>query len=162
MEEKDLAIRKEKRSKEEGGGDKEEDRNGRKKSVHKQLRFFPAEVIIMSLSPPLFVPPLFVPPLFVPPLFIPPLFVPPLFVPPLFVPPIRYLLLGTHQLPLNAFEASLRFLGETDIDIDEVQCIVANLIDKVSSVYGVDLQCTSIASFPSLPRFFVFFGLHSV
>ena len=45
---------------------------------------------------------------------------------------IRYLLLGTHQLPLNAFERSLQFLGETEIDIDEVQCIVANLIDKVS------------------------------
>ena len=56
----------------------------------------------------------------------------------LLAPPIRYLLLGTHQLPLNAFEGSLRFLGETDIDIDEVQCIVANLIDKVCT-YVVDL-----------------------
>ena len=54
------------------------------------------------------------------------------------VPPNRYLLLGTHQLPLNAFEGSLRFLGETDIDIDEVQCIVANLIDKVHT-RAVDL-----------------------
>lgn len=44
----------------------------------------------------------------------------------------RYLILGTHQLPLKSFEGALRYLGETDIDIDETQCIGANLIDKVS------------------------------
>lgn len=42
-----------------------------------------------------------------------------------------YLLLGTHQLPLQAFEGALKFTGEEDVDVDEVQCIVANLIDKV-------------------------------
>ena len=44
----------------------------------------------------------------------------------------RYLLLGTHQLSLRAFEGAMVFLGEKDIDSDEVQCIVANLIEKVS------------------------------
>lgn len=43
----------------------------------------------------------------------------------------RYLLLGTHQVPLRSFEGALVYLGEKDIDSDEVQCIVANLIEKV-------------------------------
>ena len=43
----------------------------------------------------------------------------------------RYLLLGTHQLSLRSFEGALVYLGENDIDSDEVQCIVANLIERV-------------------------------
>ena len=43
----------------------------------------------------------------------------------------RYLLLGTHQVSLRSFEGAMIFLGEKDIDSDEVQCIVANLIEKV-------------------------------
>ena len=43
-----------------------------------------------------------------------------------------YLIQGTHQLNLKAFEGSLKYLGESDIDGDEVQCITANLIDKVA------------------------------
>ena len=50
----------------------------------------------------------------------------------LFVASSRYLLLGTHQLPLSGFLGALQFLGERDMDVDEVQCILANLIDKVS------------------------------
>jgi hypothetical protein len=40
------------------------------------------------------------------------------------------LLQGTHLLPLASFETALKFSGEEDTDIDEVQCIIANLIDK--------------------------------
>ena len=58
---------------------------------------------------------------------------------------VRYLLLGTHQIPLHAFEGSLKSLGETEMDLDEVQCIVANLIDKVCVegvwVHGVHGVC---------------------
>ena len=43
-----------------------------------------------------------------------------------------YLIQDTHQLNLKAFEGSLKYLGESDIDADEVQCIIANLIDKVA------------------------------
>lgn len=43
---------------------------------------------------------------------------------------VYVLLGGTHQLPLRAFEDALKFMRVEDIDIDEVQCIVANLIDK--------------------------------
>uniref|UniRef100_H3A2W0 PCI domain-containing protein 2 n=1 Tax=Latimeria chalumnae TaxID=7897 RepID=H3A2W0_LATCH len=39
-----------------------------------------------------------------------------------------YLLLKTHQLPLDAFLAALKFMQVEDVDIDEVQCILANLI----------------------------------
>uniref|UniRef100_A0A8C4RKT8 PCI domain-containing protein 2 n=1 Tax=Erpetoichthys calabaricus TaxID=27687 RepID=A0A8C4RKT8_ERPCA len=39
-----------------------------------------------------------------------------------------YLLLKTHQLPLDAFLVSLKFMQVEDVDIDEVQCILANLI----------------------------------
>ena len=41
-------------------------------------------------------------------------------------------MLGTHQVSLRSFEGAMVFLGEKDIDSDEVQCIVANLIEKVS------------------------------
>uniref|UniRef100_A0A3Q3IPT0 PCI domain-containing protein 2 n=1 Tax=Monopterus albus TaxID=43700 RepID=A0A3Q3IPT0_MONAL len=39
-----------------------------------------------------------------------------------------YLLLRTHQLPLDAFLVALRMMQVEDVDIDEVQCILANLI----------------------------------
>uniref|UniRef100_A0A671UHK8 PCI domain-containing protein 2 n=1 Tax=Sparus aurata TaxID=8175 RepID=A0A671UHK8_SPAAU len=39
-----------------------------------------------------------------------------------------YLLLRTHQLPLDAFLVALRMMQLEDVDIDEVQCILANLI----------------------------------
>lgn len=38
------------------------------------------------------------------------------------------LLLGTHQLPIEAFRVALHFMGETDMDTDEVHCIIANLV----------------------------------
>ncbi len=47
------------------------------------------------------------------------------------LPVHSYRLQATHQLPLQAFEAAMRYSGEVDIDLDEVQCILANLIDKV-------------------------------
>jgi len=37
-------------------------------------------------------------------------------------------ILNTHQIPLDAFLVALRFLNVTDVDEDEVACIVANLI----------------------------------
>uniref|UniRef100_A0A8B9C0M5 PCI domain-containing protein 2 n=1 Tax=Anser brachyrhynchus TaxID=132585 RepID=A0A8B9C0M5_9AVES len=40
----------------------------------------------------------------------------------------RYLLLKTHQLSLDAFLFALKFMQVDDVDIDEVQCILANLI----------------------------------
>ncbi|MBN3303574.1 PCID2 protein, partial [Amia calva] len=39
-----------------------------------------------------------------------------------------YQLLKTHQLPLDAFLVALMFMQVDDVDIDEVQCILANLI----------------------------------
>ncbi|AWO95509.1 putative PCI domain-containing protein 2-like [Scophthalmus maximus] len=39
-----------------------------------------------------------------------------------------YLLLRTHQLPLDAFLVALRMMQVEDVDLDEVQCILANLI----------------------------------
>jgi len=38
------------------------------------------------------------------------------------------LILGTHQLPIEAFRIALHHMGQTDVDIDEVHCIIANLI----------------------------------
>ncbi|XP_076839312.1 PCI domain-containing protein 2 [Brachyhypopomus gauderio] len=39
-----------------------------------------------------------------------------------------YHLLKTHQLPLDAFLVALRMMQVEEVDIDEVQCILANLI----------------------------------
>ncbi|XP_051558052.1 PCI domain-containing protein 2 [Myxocyprinus asiaticus] len=39
-----------------------------------------------------------------------------------------YHLLKTHQLPLDAFLVALKMMKVEDVDIDEVQCILANLI----------------------------------
>ncbi|KAA0722689.1 PCI domain-containing protein 2 CSN12-like protein [Triplophysa tibetana] len=39
-----------------------------------------------------------------------------------------YYLLKTHQLPLDAFLVALKMMKVEDVDIDEVQCILANLI----------------------------------
>ena len=42
-----------------------------------------------------------------------------------------FLLLGTHQLPLQAFTNALNFAdGSEEVPVEEVQCIIANLIDK--------------------------------
>ena len=40
----------------------------------------------------------------------------------------RYLITKRHQIPLQTLLVSLQFLEVTDIDLDEVECIVANLI----------------------------------
>lgn len=37
-------------------------------------------------------------------------------------------LVGSHQVPVDAFRVVLHHMGETDVDTDEVQCIIANLI----------------------------------
>ena len=39
-----------------------------------------------------------------------------------------HLLLGTHQMPVQAFLSALRMMQVDDIDADETQCILANLI----------------------------------
>lgn len=39
-----------------------------------------------------------------------------------------YLILNTHQIPIEALQTALHLMGQTDVDIDETQCIVANLI----------------------------------
>uniref|UniRef100_A0A3B5KH39 PCI domain-containing protein 2 n=1 Tax=Takifugu rubripes TaxID=31033 RepID=A0A3B5KH39_TAKRU len=41
---------------------------------------------------------------------------------------LMYLLLRTHQLPLDAFLVALNMMQVEDVDLDEVQCILANLI----------------------------------
>ncbi|KAJ8974556.1 hypothetical protein NQ317_007327 [Molorchus minor] len=38
-----------------------------------------------------------------------------------------YLILNTHQIPVEALQSALEYLGQ-DVDLDETQCIVANLI----------------------------------
>lgn len=40
------------------------------------------------------------------------------------------IILNTHMIKLEAFLAVLHFLG-TDIDVDELACILANLIAQV-------------------------------
>lgn len=40
-------------------------------------------------------------------------------------------MLRTHQLSLDAFLVALKFMQVEDVDIDEVQCILANLIYMV-------------------------------
>lgn len=39
-----------------------------------------------------------------------------------------YLLLKTHQIPIDAFLVAVKLMKIEDVDLDEVQCIVANLI----------------------------------
>jgi len=43
------------------------------------------------------------------------------------------LIMKTHQLPIKAFTAAFNWMGERDVDDDEMQCILANLIyeDKI-------------------------------
>merc|ERR1711872_1029539 len=38
------------------------------------------------------------------------------------------LLMGNHQIPLEAFTTALKLMGEQDVDNDETACIIANLI----------------------------------
>lgn len=38
------------------------------------------------------------------------------------------LILATHQLPIEAFRVALHYMGQTDVETDEVHCILANLI----------------------------------
>lgn len=45
-----------------------------------------------------------------------------------------YHLLKTHQLPLDSFLVALKMMKVEDVDIDEVQCILANLIYMVRDV----------------------------
>ena len=62
--------------------------------------------------------------------------------------PFRYLLMKTHQLPVSAFLSALQFMEVEDIDLDEVQCIVANLIYLVSvkSVHSkINFESTTAA-----------------
>ncbi|XP_060524402.1 PCI domain-containing protein 2 [Cylas formicarius] len=40
-----------------------------------------------------------------------------------------YLILNTHQIPVEALKTALEWLGQ-DVDLDETQCIVANLINE--------------------------------
>ncbi|XP_030757892.1 PCI domain-containing protein 2 [Sitophilus oryzae] len=40
-----------------------------------------------------------------------------------------YLILNTHQIPVESLQTALEFLGQ-DVDLDETQCIVANLINE--------------------------------
>lgn len=39
-----------------------------------------------------------------------------------------YLILNTHLIPVEALQTALVYLGQHDVDLDETQCIVANLI----------------------------------
>lgn len=40
----------------------------------------------------------------------------------------RHAILNTHQLKLSVLLTALHFVQETDVDVDELECIVANLI----------------------------------
>lgn len=41
-----------------------------------------------------------------------------------------YLVLNTHQIPLEALQTALVWLGQSDVDLDETECLVANLINE--------------------------------
>lgn len=79
----------------------------------------------------------------------------------------RYLLLKTHQLPLDAFLVALSMMQVEDVDIDEVQCILANLIymvrthththrcvyqPRLSCVFSLFLRVTSRVTSPTSTR----------
>lgn len=39
-----------------------------------------------------------------------------------------YIIMNTHQIPIEAFQTALVYLENTVVDLDEIECIVANLI----------------------------------
>ncbi|XP_026469154.1 PCI domain-containing protein 2 homolog [Ctenocephalides felis] len=41
-----------------------------------------------------------------------------------------YLILQTHQIPVQSLQDALHLVGQSDVDVDETQCIVANLIHE--------------------------------
>lgn len=65
------------------------------------------------------------------------------------------LLLKTHQLPISAFTVAFHWMGETDVDDDEMQCILANLIyeDKIKGYISYQfkkLVVSKVNAFPPL------------
>ena len=63
----------------------------------------------------------------------------------------------THQLPVEAFLQSLKYMGEDDVDMEETQCILANLIyeNKIKgyiSLQHLKLVVSKQNPFPSLTQ----------
>lgn len=44
----------------------------------------------------------------------------------------------THQLPVSSFVAALKLMKYEDIDLDEAECIIANLIYEVGDLGHTD------------------------
>eukprot|EP00795_Rhopilema_esculentum_P016375 gene16375-7777_t len=68
------------------------------------------------------------------------------------------LLMNTHQLPIEAFKVALHYMGATDVDTDEVHCILANLIHMgylkgYISYQHQKLVVSKKDAFPSLATF---------
>lgn len=62
-----------------------------------------------------------------------------------------YLILGTHQIPVEALQAALEFMGQTDVDLDETQCIVANLIFEGKIKGYISLQHRKVVVSKQIP-----------
>lgn len=65
-----------------------------------------------------------------------------------------YLLLKTHQIPMDAFLAALKFMQVEDVDLDELHCIVANLIyeGKIKGYISLQHQKLVVSKQSAFPR----------
>uniref|UniRef100_A0A1E1XSS8 PCI domain-containing protein 2 homolog n=1 Tax=Amblyomma sculptum TaxID=1581419 RepID=A0A1E1XSS8_AMBSC len=65
-----------------------------------------------------------------------------------------YLLLKTHQIPIEAFLVALKFMKVDDVDMDELQCIIANLIyeGKIKGYISLQHQKLVVSKQSAFPR----------
>lgn len=65
-----------------------------------------------------------------------------------------YLLLKTHQIPMDAFLAALKYMQVEDVDLDELHCIVANLIyeGKIKGYISLQHQKLVVSKQSAFPR----------
>ncbi|CAN7997540.1 unnamed protein product, partial [Ixodes hexagonus] len=65
-----------------------------------------------------------------------------------------YLLLKTHQIPIEAFLVTLRYMKIEDVDLDELQCIIANLIyeGKIKGYISLQHQKLVVSKQNAFPR----------
>lgn len=65
-----------------------------------------------------------------------------------------YLLLKTHQIPIQAFLVALRHMKVNDVDLDELHCIIANLIyeGKIKGYISLQHQKLVVSKQSAFPR----------
>ncbi|KAH6938345.1 hypothetical protein HPB50_008851 [Hyalomma asiaticum] len=67
---------------------------------------------------------------------------------------LLYLLLKTHQIPMEAFLVALKFMKVDDVDMEELHCIVANLIyeGKIKGYISLQHQKLVVSKQSAFPR----------